>query len=144
MIAIDTNILVYAHSVQLPLHAQAVKLLEQLAVGEDAWGLPWPCVYEFVRVVTHPNLFRPPSELERTILDLEALFRSPSIVLLGDGPAHPAAFRTAVLGGGARGNLAYDAHIAALLIEHGVTEFWTADRDFTRFPGLRVRNPFAR
>ncbi len=68
---------------------------------------------------------------------------SPSLVLLGEGPAHPAHLRRMVEGGGARGNLIHDAHIAALAVEHGVRELWTADRDFARFPGLKVRHPIA-
>jgi predicted nucleic acid-binding protein len=61
---------------------------------------------------------------------------------LGEGPTHPTAMRQALTSARATGNLVHDAHIAALLLEHGVRELWTADRDFSRFPGLRVRHPF--
>ena len=143
MIALDTNILVYARRVELPHHAAALRLLRRLAEGEASWAIPWPCIYEYVRVVTHSRLFRPPSELTKTLDDLEALFTSPSLALLGEGPGHPTHLRSMVLAGRATGNLAHDAHIAALLREHGVREFWTTDRDFTRFPGIAVRDPFA-
>jgi len=142
VIAIDTNILVYARRTELPFHRQAKQLVEDLAQGERPWALPWPCVYEFLRVVTHHKVFDPPTELETAVEDLDSLLESPSLVLLGEGPSHRGAMRQAVLSGHAAGNLAHDAHIAALVVEHGVRELWTADRDFARFPGLRVRDPF--
>ena len=142
MIALDTNILVYARREETPFHRQAYKLLKGIASGENPWALPWPCVYEFLRVVTHPRVFDPPTPLEDAIEDLEFLFQSPSLVLLGEGPAHATHLSRVIREGQASGNLAHDAHIAALVMEHGVRELWTIDRDFTRFPGLRIRNPF--
>ena len=141
MIAIDTNILVAARRVESPHHAEAARWVRDLAEGGAPWAIPWPCVYEFLRVVTHPRIFRPPTPLDAALEDLESLLASPSVHLLGEGPSHFAHLRAAVEGGRASGNLAHDAHIAALCFEHGVGELWTADRDFARFPGLRVRNP---
>ena len=92
------------------------------------------CVYEFVRVVTHPRVFDPPTQLEIVLDDLDSLVQSPSLNLLSEGPRH-AVFMQQLLGAGqAAGNLAHDAHIAALVLEHGVRELWTADRDFARYP----------
>lgn len=100
-------------------------------------------VYLRVRsVVTHPRVCQPASRLEDVLRDLESLLRAPSLTLLGEGPARVGHMRTMLLRGKAIGNLAHDAHIAALAMEHGVRELWTADRDFTRFPGLSVRDPF--
>ncbi len=144
MIAIDTNILVYARREETVHHRRARALLRTLAQGDEPWALPWPAVYEFLRVVTHPRVFSPPTELTDALEDLESLFGSPSLTLLGEGPAHPEHLRRTVSDGRAVGNLAHDAHIAALAIEHGVTELWTTDRDFARFSSLRSRNPFSR
>lgn len=142
MIALDTNILVHARREELAHHAAARALLRSLAENEVPWSIPWPCVYEFLRVITHPRVFDPPTDLDVALEDLESLLASPSLVLLGEGAAHRSHLRRAVAGGRATGNLAHDAHIAALVIEHGASELWTLDRDFARFPGIKARNPF--
>lgn len=143
MIAVDTNILVYARRAEAPHHEAARRLLAQLAEGSRPWALPWPCAYEFVRVVTHPRVFDPPSELAAVLEDLDSLLESPSLVLLGEGPSHRGHMRHSLSSGAARGNLAHDAHIVALCREHGVSELLTADRDFGRFTDIRSRDPFA-
>ena len=142
MIALDTNILVYARRRESPHHVAALKLLKQLAEGDEPWALPWPCIYEFLRVVTHRRVFDPPTPLASALEDVESLLESPSLVLLGEGPSHAAQMSRALLSGQAAGNLVHDAHIAALAIEHGVRELWTTDRDFARFSNLASRNPF--
>ena len=142
MIALDTNVLVCARRAELPRHARARRLLKQLAKGDEPWALPWPCLYEYVRVVTHRGFFGNPSPLEVVLADLETLLASPSLTLLAEGPAHAAHMSRMLRSGDARGNMVFDARIAAIAVEHGVRELWTADRDFARFPGLTVRNPF--
>ena len=142
MIALDTNVLVYARREEAPFHQKASDLLRAFAEGEKPWALPWPCVYEFLRVVTHPRVFDPPTALADALEGLESLLDSPSLVLLGEGTMHRAHLSQMASAGAAAGNLAHDAHIAALAREHGVAELWTADRDLARFPGLRIRNPF--
>jgi toxin-antitoxin system PIN domain toxin len=142
VIAIDTNILVYARRAEAPHHRDARRLLTTLAEGDESWALPWPCVYEYLRVVTHPRVFDPPTPLEDALEDLESLLTSPSLSLLGEGPTHVGRLLDTVSAGGATGNLVHDAHIAALVLEHGAREFWTTDRDFRRFPGLVIRDPF--
>ena len=142
MIALDTNILIHARREELAHHESARILVKRLAEGEEPWALPWPCVYEFLRVITHPRVFDPPTDLDVALQDLESLLSSPVLVLLGEGTAHRMHMRRSIETGRAAGNLVHDAHIAALAIEHGVRELWTLDRDFTRFSGLRTRNPF--
>jgi toxin-antitoxin system PIN domain toxin len=144
LIAVDTNILVYARRSEASHHVRALGLLTELAQGDRPWALPWPCVYEFLRVVTHPRVFDPPTDLDAALEDLASLLESPSLVLLGEGPGHLEHLRRSVLDGRTTGNLVYDAHIAALCVEHGVRELLTVDRDMARFTGLRIRNPFSK
>jgi toxin-antitoxin system PIN domain toxin len=142
VIGLDTNILVYARRSESVFHKAAFRLLRELAEGETAWAIPWPCVYEFLRVVTHPKMYLTPTPLTVALDDVQGLSASPSLHLLGDGPRHVEYLLSMVRGAEARGDRVFDAHIAGILLEHGVREIWTADRDFRRFPGLLVRNPF--
>ena len=142
MIALDTNILIYASRPESPFHCQAVKLIGHLAEQADLWAIPWPCVYEYLRVITHPRIFDPPSDPEEAIESLEQLRESPSLTFIGDGPGHFRKLLATMRASGASGNLVHDAHIATLCLEHGVSEFYTMDRDFSRFPGLKVKHPF--
>ncbi len=141
MIAVDTNILVYASHGESPHHRAALDLLAGLAGSDRPWGLPWPCAYEYQRVVTHPRVFDPPMRLDDALDNLASLLESPSVIPMGEGPTHPTHMFRLVDEGRATGNLVHDAHIAALCVEHGVSELWTADRDFSRFPSLTIKNP---
>lgn len=142
MIAVDTNVLVYAEMKAAPFHARALALITSLAEGDAQWAVPWPCVYEFLRVVTHPRVFKPPMTLEDARSDLRALLAAPSVVLLSETDRHAQILDELLARSGATGNLVHDAHIAALCLEHGVRELVTADTDFAKFAGLKVRNPF--
>lgn len=133
----------FARREETPFHRDAVRLLREFATGSEPWAIPWPCIYEFLRVVTDPRVFDPPTPLDAALEDLGRLLESPSLSLLGEGPAHPSHLTRTLRTGEVSGNLVHDGHIAALCIEHGVRVLLTADRDFTRFAPLKVRNPFA-
>lgn len=139
MIAVDTNVLVDAHRTETRRHEAALAALMRLAQGERPWGLPLFCLAEFVRVVTHPRVFTPPTDLETALDVLDRLLASPSLRLLLPGPAFPAFFRRACESGAVHGNLAFDAQIAASCLEHGVHELITADRGFARFENVSPR-----
>lgn len=143
MRAVDTNVLVYAEMVASRHHRRARQVLKELAEGELPWALPWPCVYEFLRVVTHRRVYHPPTPLATALADLGAILASPSLVMLSETPRHAEVMETVVRKAGATGNLLHDAHIAALCLEHGVHELITGDRDFARFADLAIINPFA-
>jgi hypothetical protein len=137
LIAVDTNVLIYAHRRETERHAQALRKLSEIAEGDSPWGLPVFCIAEFVRVVTHLRVFTPPSDL-RTALDfIDRLMESPSIRLLVPGQTYPSTFRSACETAKVRGNLAFDAQIVASCAEHGVHDLITADRDFARFSAIR-------
>lgn len=138
MIAVDTNVLVYAHRAELPLHQPALDRLRALAEGTGPWAVPIFCLGEMIRVVTHPRLFRPPSKLELALEFLAQVVGSPSARLLLPGPTFPALLADACRDGAVIGNLAFDAQIAAVCREHGVREILTEDRDFARFASPAV------
>mgnify|MGYP006284900171 CR=1 FL=1 len=138
MIALDTNILVYAHREEFPEHGQALAWLRFLAEGQAPWALPVFSLGEFLRLVTHPRVFDPPSALEDALAALEALTDSPSLRVLSPARRFPALLAEAVRAGRTGGNLAFDAQIAAVLKEHGVGALLTRDRDFSRFPWIRI------
>ena len=103
--------------------------------------MPWPCLHEFLSIVSHPNVFDPPTAMAEAIDQVSAWLESPVATLLSETGVHWALLREQLTGGRVRGPLVHDARVAALCIGHGVTEFWTADRDFSRFPSLPTRNP---
>ena len=142
MKAIDTNILVYARREECEQHPKAKALLVELSEDPRPWAIPWPCLYEFLRVVTHPKIFNPPSLMENVIEDLESLLQSPSLVLLRETERHPNVLKNLLSKSKVTGNLVHDAHIAALLVEHGVRDLITADDDFRRFEEIKMINPF--
>ena len=143
MIAVDTNILVAWLREEYPHHDRAKEILRALAEGDPPWAIPWPCVHEFVAVVTNPRIFRNPSTLSEALDAVEALAESPSLRWLSEPADYWPTFREMASAARIAGALAHDARIAALCRVHGVSELWTADRDFSRFAGLRVRNPLA-
>lgn len=141
MIAVDTNILVYAHREDAPFHAAAVQQVTRLAEGQAIWAIPWPCVHEFLAIVTHPRIYAPPTPLPRALDQIDAWLESPTLALLTETASHWATLRTALATGRVTGPMVHDARVAALCRQHGVRELWSADRDFDRFAGLRVINP---
>lgn len=142
MISVDTNILVYARREEAPYHREARELLVQLAEGIEPWGIAWPVIYEYIRVVTHAKVFSPPSPIDAVIEDLMQLSHSPSLTLFGPGSHHMRFLKESLNTGDCKGNLVHDGHIAALAAEHGVSRFFTCDSDFRRFSFLNVQNPF--
>ena len=142
MRAVDTNVLVYAEIRNSRFHERARAVLAECAEGAAAWAIPWPCVYEFLRVVTHPKVYHPPVPAEVALADLRSLLASPSLILLSETPRHGDVMDSVVRSAGVTGNLIHDAHIAALCVEHGVTELITGDRDFHRFRELTIVDPF--
>jgi toxin-antitoxin system PIN domain toxin len=142
MVALDTNVLVRATLGADPRHAIALGLVQSLADGTSPWCVPWPCVYEFLRVVTHPRFLARPVPVLEARRRVAALHASPSCRFIGETERHAEVLDHLLASSGATGNLVFDAHVAALCIEHGVSELLTADADFGRFPGLRTRDPF--
>lgn len=103
--------------------------------------MPWPCIHEFLAIVTHPKINAPPTPLAKALEQCEAWLESPSLVLLSETEDYWLQLRPILVTGRVSGPQIHDARVAALCKEHGVTELWTADRDFGRFPAVQTRNP---
>jgi toxin-antitoxin system PIN domain toxin len=141
MIAVDTNLLVYAHREDSDFHQPALAALMGLAQGSRAWGIPWPCVHEFIAIVTHQSIYRPPTDTAMALAAMRVWMESPLCRMIGEGPGYFDRLEKLALQGKVRGPVIHDARVAAICHHNGVTELWSADRDFSRFGSLKVVNP---
>ena len=144
MIALDTNLLVYAHREDSAFHERAAACVASCAEGRAPWAIPWPCLHEFFAIATHRRIYDPSTPPARAIDQIEAWLESPSLVLLAESDRHWADLRALLTRGKIAGPAVHDARIAALCLHHGVRELWTADRDFSAFPQLKTRNPLVK
>ena len=140
MLAVDTNVLVYAFFKDSPFHGAAQKTITELAQSPAAWAIPWPCIHEFYAVVTNPKIFPDPGLPARARTQIDAWMRSTSLQLLAETAGHWAALDALLVSGRVAGPVVHDARIAALCLTHGVSELLTLDRDFSRFADLKVRS----
>lgn len=141
MLLPDVNILVYAYREDAPDHKQFRDWLQALVNGDEAYGLSDLVCSGFLRIVTHPAVFNPPSPIADALAFVEELRSPGGCVLVAPGVRHWSIFAALCRAGGMRGNLVPDAYFAALAIESG-SEWITADGDYGRFAGLRWRRPF--
>lgn len=139
MIAVDTNVLVYAHRADTDHHERGLRLVTEQAEGLHPWGLPVFVLNEFLRVVTHPRVFTPPTRREAAMDAVAALLASPTVQLLRPGARFWPLLAAALRDGEATGNLVHDAAIVAVCIEHGADTIITADRGLRRFSSIAVR-----
>ena len=144
MIAIDTNLLVYAYREDSEFHQMTTETLRPVVEGSDPWALPWPCIHEFIGVVTSGKVYRPASPLPGVLAFLESTFGSPQLHLLAESPGYFEKLCELALAANLSGPRIHDARVAALCLHHGVRELWTADRDFSLFPKLKTRNPLVK
>lgn len=141
LIAVDANILVYAHRADSPFHAASKARVKELAEGAAAWAIPWPCVHEFLAIVTHPRIYNPPTPLAQAIDQIDAWLGSPSCVLLAESDQYWPELKATLVEARSAGPRVHDARVAALCTQHGVSELWSADRDFSRFGRVKIVNP---
>jgi len=139
---LDVNILVYAADTSSSRHAQARALLEHVATSPSITYLFWPVLLGYMRIVTHPAIVDAPLSAEAAVADIDALIRRPQIVVPGEGERFWAGFTRVARAVRPRGALVPDAHLVALMHEHGVARIWTNDRDFRKFDGIAVLDPF--
>lgn len=141
MLLPDVNVLVYAHvEDSTPDHTQYADWITRLATGPEPFALSVLVLSGFIRVVTNPRIFDPPSALEQSLAFVSELVERPTARIVGPGPDHLEIFERMCRASGARGKLVADAQHAAVALEHGCTMV-TTDSDFSRFPGLRWQHP---
>ncbi|MHC4515073.1 MAG: type II toxin-antitoxin system VapC family toxin [Planctomycetota bacterium] len=141
MIAVDTNLLVYAHRRDSAWHEPARNCVKAAAEGRAPWAIPWHCLHEFLAIVTHPKIYRPPTPLAKALEQVSAWLESPSLVVMSETATYWESLRHLLANGQVTGAKVHDARVAAVCSQHGVRELWSADRDFSRFPGVTVKNP---
>lgn len=138
---VDANILVYASNANDPLYPQAEAVVRRLAIGPEIVYLFWPTLLGYLRVVTHPGILPRPLSSRDAIRNIESLLDRPHVRSPGEADGFWPLFRAAA-GDRVRGNDVPDAHLAALMRQHGVGLIYTRDRDFRRFDGIEARDPF--
>ena len=143
MIALDTNILIHAHRRDSQWHGVAQDCVRALAEAPGSWAIPWPCLHEFMAVVSHDRVFPIPTPLPQAAEQVNLWLESPGLVLLAETAGYWGVLTQVLARSKVTGPRIHDARIAALCIHHDVRELLTADRDFGRFSQLKVRNPLA-
>lgn len=140
MLLVDVNVLVYSHRADAPNHSSYRRWLEDLINGDEAYAMTDIVLSGFIRIVTHPRVFNPASEVGTALAFAQEIRNQPNCFLVAPGPRHWSIFVELCQASGVKGNLVPDAFLAALAIESG-SEWITSDRDYSRFPGLRWRHP---
>ncbi len=141
MIAVDSNILVYAHRKDSPWHLAAEKRLRELAESGSPWAIPWPCVHEFLGIVTNPRIYRRPTLVTEALDQVEAWFECPWLYVISEITGYWDVLGSHLRSGRITGSMVHDAKVVAICQQHGVEKLWSADRDFSRFKRIEVTNP---
>lgn len=143
MVAVDTNVLVYAHRRETEEHETALGVLRELSESSGPWAIPWPCVYEFFSVVTNPRIWKDAASTPAEgWSQLEAWFEAPTLRMLAEPEGFASVLQVFLRRSRVRGPMVHDARVAALCVAHGVETLLTRDRDFSLFPELSIKNPF--
>ena len=142
-VTVDANLLLYASDDASPLHERARALLDELAAGPGIVHVFWPTVMAYLRLSTHPSVFERPLAPAEATANIESLLRQPHVQSPGEQERFWSVYRGVAEDADARGNLVSDAHLVSLMIQNGVGTIWTHDRDYRRFRGIEVRDPFA-
>lgn len=141
MIAVDTNILIYAHRRSAPWHKEASAVIKKLAEGSKPWYIPWPCLHEFVAITTHSKIFSPPSTPIAAVNQIKFWCSSPTLTLISERENFLDTWDEILMESKTSGPMAHDAKIAAICLSNGISTLYSADRDFSRFKDIKIINP---
>lgn len=139
----DANLLLYASDEASPFHRRAVEMVEGFAAGPALFYLFWPVAMAYLRIATHPSIFDRPLTPDDAVANMEGLLGRPHVRSPGEASGFWDLYRDVADETVVRGNLVPDAHLVALMRQHGVKDIWSHDRDFRQFTGVTVRDPFA-
>lgn len=139
--SVDTNLLLYASDESSPHQKRAKAFLERCMQGPEAWYLAWPTLMAYLRISTHPAIFTAPLSPDEAALNVDSLLALPHVRVLSEGTGFWDRYRAVGAKMPLRGNLVPDAHLAALLLDHGIKRLYSRDRDFRKFPDLDVTDP---
>ena len=140
--SVDVNVLLYASDTSSPKHAEVIRFLKQRASDPDLFCLAWSTLIAYLRIATHPRIFARPLSPDDALGNVESLLSLPHVRMLSEGEGFLESYRGVTAHFPVRGNLVPDAHLAALLRQHGVGKLYTVDRDFRKFDFLDVADPF--
>jgi toxin-antitoxin system PIN domain toxin len=141
-LTLDANVLLYASDTDSPRHARAGEVVEAVADGPELAYVFWPTIMAYLRIATHPAIFGRPLSADEAIENVEMLLSRPHVRAPGEQPEFWRRFRAVAGDAAPTGNLVPDAHLVALMLENEVRIIWTHDRDYRRFTGIEVRDPF--
>jgi toxin-antitoxin system PIN domain toxin len=141
--AVDANLLLYASDHSSQRHQAARRFLERCAASPELFCLAWPTMMAYLRIATHPAIFSAPLAPAEALANVSALLALPQVRAVAELDGFLQAYAHVSGGTPVRGNLVPDAHLAAILFQHGVSTLYSVDRDFLKFPTLDVRDPLA-
>ena len=139
----DVSVLVYATHRASAFHGKAKALVERFLAGPELVYLLWPVVFGYLRIVTHPRLLDAPLTPNVAIDNIEQFVCQPHVRLVGEIEGFWPIYRRVADTAKPKGNLVPDAHLVAVMRQHGISTIWSGDRDFRKFDGITVRDPFA-
>lgn len=140
--SIDVSILLYASDQSNPRHAAAISFLEHRVSDPELFCVTWPTIMSYLRISTHPSIFSNPLPPDQALNNIESLLSLPHVRVLSEEKGFLSIYREVVSRFPVRGNLVPDAHLAALLRQHGVRRLYTNDGDFKKFDFLDIQDPF--
>jgi len=139
--SVDTNILIYSINKGSLHYPEAKKFVEEISSTPESWIFPWPIIHSFIRITTHSGILPHPLSSAQSISVIDDFLNLPNVRLVSETDLFWKVYKKELQDGHFRGSFVSDVVIASLLKEHGVSRFYTADRDFLRFKGIHSINP---
>ncbi|MGH6779001.1 MAG: TA system VapC family ribonuclease toxin [Bradyrhizobium sp.] len=141
--SLDVNVLLYASDRSSDRHSRARGFLESCIASPEILCLTWPTLMSYLRIATHPRIFSAPLSPDQALGNISALVGLPHVRTVSEIDGFLETYKHVAGETPVRGNLVPDAHVAAILFQHGIRMLYTNDRDFRKFPSLDVRDPFS-